>query len=122
VRLPNLKTTDHDRKWEIANFPLAFFSVKWQVSAMRTTVTLRPDTKGRVALGKLALGVSSFHATTDDKGRIILEPYTEIPASEKWLFDNKPALAAVKKGLSQAAAGRIKSLGSFARFANDEID
>jgi hypothetical protein len=89
---------------------------------MRTTVTLRPDTKGRVALGKLALGVSSFHATTDDKGRIILEPYTEIPASEKWLFDNKPALAAVKKGLSQAAAGRIKSLGSFARFANDEID
>lgn len=89
---------------------------------MRNTVTLRPDTKGRVALGKLALGVSSFHATTDDKGRIILEPYTEIPASEKWLFDNKPALAAVKKGLSQAAAGRIKSLGSFARFANDEID
>lgn len=89
---------------------------------MRTTVTLRPDTKGRVALGKLALGVSSFHATTDDKGRIILEPYTEIPASEKWLFDNKPALAAVKKGLSQAGAGRIKSLGSFARFANDEID
>ena len=89
---------------------------------MRTTVTLRPDTKGRVALGKLALGVSSFHATTDNKGRIILEPYTEIPASEKWLFDNKPALAAVKKGLSQAAAGRIKSLGSFARFANDEID
>lgn len=89
---------------------------------MRTTVTLRPDTKGRIALGKLALGVSSFHATTDDKGRIILEPYTEIPASEKWLFDNKPALAAVKKGLSQAAAGRIKSLGSFARFANDEID
>jgi hypothetical protein len=89
---------------------------------MKTTVTLRPDTKGRVALGKLALGVSSFHATTDDKGRIILEPYTEIPASEKWLFDNKPALAAVKKGLSQAAAGRIKSLGSFARFANDEID
>lgn len=89
---------------------------------MRSTITLRPDTKGRVALGKLALGVSSFHATTDDKGRIILEPYTEIPASEKWLFDNKPALAAVKKGLSQAAAGRIKSLGSFARFANDEID
>jgi hypothetical protein len=89
---------------------------------MKTTVTLRPDTKGRVALGKLALGVSSFHATTDDKGRIILEPYTELPASEKWLFDNKPALAAVKKGLSQAAAGRIKSLGSFARFANDEID
>jgi hypothetical protein len=31
-------------------------------------------------------------------------------------------LAAVKKGLSQAAAGRVKSRGSFAKFANDEID
>ena len=89
---------------------------------MATLVTLRPDTKGRIALGKLARGISSFHATTDEKGRIILEPYTEIPASEKWLFDNKPALAAVKKGLSEAAAGRVKSRGSFARFANNEMD
>ena len=42
--------------------------------------------------------------------------------SRKWLFDNKPALSAVKKGLSQAAAGRLKSRGSFSRFANDTID
>lgn len=89
---------------------------------MAKAVTIRPDTKGRIALGKLARGVSSFHVTTDQRGRIILEPYTEIPASEKWLFDNKPALAAVKKGLCQAATGRVKSLGSFAQFANDEID
>lgn len=89
---------------------------------MSRTVTIRPDAKGRIALGKLARGVSSFHATTDSKGRIILEPYTEIPASEKWLFDNKPALTAVKKGLSQAAAGRLKSRGSFAQFANEEVD
>ena len=89
---------------------------------MPTSVTIRPDAKGRIALGKLAQGISSFHATTDERGRIILEPFTEIPASEKWLFDNKRALAAVKEGLSQAAAGRVKSRGSFARFANDEID
>jgi hypothetical protein len=88
---------------------------------MAKSFTIRPDAKGRITLGKLAHGVSSFHATTDTKGRIILEPYTEIPASEKWLFDNKPALAAVKKGLSQAAEGRMKSRGSFAKFANDEV-
>ena len=51
-----------------------------------------------------------------------MEPYTEIPASEKWLFDNKPALAAVKEGLGQAAQGRVKPHGSFTKFANDEID
>jgi len=89
---------------------------------MATSVTIRPDAKGRVALGKLARGVSSFRATTDARGRIILEPYAEIPAGEKWLFDNKPALMSVRRGLGQAAAGRVKSRGSFARFANDEID
>ena len=89
---------------------------------MLKTVTIRPDAKGRVTLGRLARGVSSFRATTDAMGRIILEPYTEIPASEKWLFANKPALDSVKEGLSQAAAGRVKSRGSFARFANDKID
>ena len=89
---------------------------------MAKALTIRPDAKGRITLGKLARGISSFHATTDAKGRIILEPYTEIPASEKWLFDNRPVLAAVKEGLSQAAQGRVKSRGSFAEFANDKID
>jgi len=89
---------------------------------MAKALTIRPDAKGRITLGKLARGVSSFHATTDKRGRIILEPYAEIPASEKWLFDNKPALASVKEGLSQAAQGRVKPRGNFAKFANDEID
>lgn len=89
---------------------------------MAKEITIRPDTKGRITLGKLAHGVSSFHATTDERGRIILEPFMEIPVSEKWLFDNQPALTAVKNGLSEAAQGRVKSRGSFARYANDEID
>lgn len=90
---------------------------------MAKTITIRPDAKGRIALGRLALGVSSFHATTDAKGRIILEPYTEeITASEKWLFDNKPAIAAVKEGLSHASQGRVKPRGNSAGFANEKID
>lgn len=89
---------------------------------MATSVTLLSDTKGRIALGKLVRGISSFPATTDERGWIIPEPFTEIPASEKWLFDNKPALAAVKKRLNEAAAGSVKTRGSFARFANDRID
>jgi hypothetical protein len=93
-----------------------------QDPSMTKALTIRPDAKGRIALGKLAHGVSSFHATTDKRGRIILEPYMEIPVSEKWLFENKPALAAVKAGLDQADKGRVKSRGSFAKFANAEID
>lgn len=79
---------------------------------------LRPDSKGRVALGGLAKGVSSFHVSIDGD-RIILEPYAEIPAREKWLFENKSALASVKRGLAQSAARRTENRGSFAKHVDD---
>lgn len=89
---------------------------------MAKVLTIRPDAKGRITLGPLARGISSFQASVDSRGRIILEPFAEIPAREKWLFENKDALAAVRDGLAQAAEGRTISRGSFADFANDEID
>lgn len=84
--------------------------------------TLRPDAKGRILLGPLARGISSFQASVDARGRIILEPFAEVPAREKWLFENKDAFNAVREGLTQAAQGRTRSRGSFARFAHDQID
>ena len=83
---------------------------------------LRPDAKGRITLGKLAQGVSSFRARLMDDGRIILEPFAEIPAREKWLFNNQVALKAVKEGLSQVAAGKTRNIGSFARYADEDIE
>lgn len=81
------------------------------------TKTLRPDAKGRITLGSLGIGeVSSYHAYVDDQQRIVLEPFSEIPMREKWLFENKPALQKVKCGLKQSAAGKTHDLGSFARF------
>ena len=83
---------------------------------------LRPDSKGRIALGKLASGVSSFRARLLEDGNLILEPFAEIPAREAWLFDNPTALDAVKQGLAQAAGGKSRALGSFAEYADQEID
>jgi hypothetical protein len=80
--------------------------------------TVRPDAKGRITLGHLAHGVSSFLVTKDKNNCIILEPRIEIPAKEKWLFDNKVALNQVKKGLEDSAVGRVKSRGSFAKFTD----
>jgi len=44
---------------------------------------VKPDAKGRICLGDLAEGISSYKIieTSDDK--IILEPYVEIPLVEK---------------------------------------
>ena len=80
---------------------------------------VRPDSKGRISLGRIAEGVSSY-TLTRDHGRIILEPNVEIPAQEKWLWDNKTALKQVKKGLQDAASGKVKSRGSFAKYLEDD--
>ena len=76
----------------------------------RDSYRLRPDSKGRITLGKLAEGVSSYRARRQKDGRIVLEPFVEIPADERWLYENEKALENVRQGLSDAAAGRVAKL------------
>jgi hypothetical protein len=78
-----------------------------------TQVTLRPDSKGRITLGKLAEGISSFRAHREENGRVVLEPFVEIPAREHWIFKNPEALASLKRGIADATDGRTVSRGSF---------
>jgi hypothetical protein len=89
-------------------------------SKFKSVTQVRPDSKGRVTLSKLANGVSSFNVSQDADGRLLLEPMVEIPAREKWLYDNPEALSSVKRGISDAKAGRVKTLGSFAKFADED--
>ena len=83
---------------------------------------LRPDAKGRVLLGKLAFGVSGFMVTVTPDNKIILEPYTEIPLQEKWLFENEQVKQQVRQGLDDAKAGRIVKKGGFSTFIDDDIE
>jgi len=82
--------------------------------------TVRPDSKGRVTLGSLAKGVSSFSAYKDKCGRIVLELQVEVPAREAWLWKNRAAVNAVRQGLKDSAAGRLVDRGSFARCADGD--
>ena len=85
----------------------------------KTILQLRPDSKGRIALGKLARGVSSFQVVEQPGGAVLLEPMVEIPAREKWIFENKAAHQSVKRGLSQSARGETRSRGSFAKYSTE---
>ena len=76
---------------------------------------VRPDSKGRITLGKLAEGVSSYRVKRQKDGKIILEPFMEIPAEERWLWDNKEALESVMKGIEDARAGRLTKM-SFKKY------
>jgi len=46
------------------------------------------------------------------------EKIISIPESERWLFENPEALAAVKQGLKESAEGKGEYLGSFAQYAD----
>lgn len=81
---------------------------------------VRPDSKGRITLGKLANGISSFLVSRDKSGRLVLEPRVEIPARERWLFANKEALSDVRQGIEDAEEGKLKSEGSFSKYIKEE--
>jgi hypothetical protein len=84
---------------------------------------VRPDAKGRVTLGhELTRGISGYLVTETEDHKLILEPQVEIPAHEKWLFENKIALKRVKRGLQDAAQGRLSKRGGFAKYADDDIE
>lgn len=88
-------------------------------TAVRKTFQVRPDAKGRITLGPLAEGISSFRVSQRPEG-ILLEPMVEIPASESWLFENEEALNRVRRGLADSAKGKTKSRGSFVAHLDDQ--
>ena len=86
---------------------------------MAQVKTLRPDAKGRITLGSLAKDATGFSVSIDKQHRIILEPLVEIPAREKWLFENKATLNQVRKGIQDAAEGKVTKK-DFSHFLNED--
>ena len=51
------------------------------MAQLTTVKILHPDAKGRITLGAITKGISSYRMTREDDGRITLEPYVEIAAA-----------------------------------------
>ena len=73
--------------------------------------SVKPDAKKRVILPKALVeeGVT-YHIYSNKFGQIVLDPQVTIPASELWLFKNPAALAAVRRGLADAAEGKLSEI------------
>ena len=88
---------------------------------MKAKKILRPDSKGRICLGSLAKGISSYRAVLNESTKeIILKPYTELPLPEQWLFKNQEVLNQVKRGLQQSTNNETIYKGSFSNYVNDD--
>jgi len=73
--------------------------------------SVKLDAKKRVTLSKIQVreGIT-YHVYSNSIGQIILDPQVTIPATEAWLFNNPDALASVRRGLSDAAKGKVSKI------------
>lgn len=81
---------------------------------------VRPDERGRITLGRRARGISGYAVEEREDGSFILTPLAEIPAREKWLWDNQLASASVQRGLEQSSSGKSRNLGGFAKYLSED--
>ena len=63
-----------------------------------------------------------FGVFVNDAGQILLSPEVSVPMHELWLYRNAAALKMVVRGLEEAREGKLKDLGSFEKYADDDID
>lgn len=77
----------------------------------RVAEGVRPDAKKRVVLAgtQLEAGVT-YHVYVNSLGQIVLDPQVTVPAYEAWLFKDKHALTAVRRGLADAAEGKVSKV------------
>jgi hypothetical protein len=78
----------------------------------------KPDAKKRLSIGHAVQEpAAAYNIYRNSLGQIMLDPVKAVPLHETWLFENKKALASIRRGLADSAAGRTKDLGSFAAHA-----
>ena len=88
---------------------------------MKAEKILRPDSKGRICLGALSINVSGYKASMNEKTKeIILKPYIEVPFQEKWILENKEAMASIREGMKQSFNNETSHKDSFAQYINEE--
>jgi hypothetical protein len=82
---------------------------------------VNPDSRGRLSLGAVVKG-KRYRMMVNAAGQILLDPVVAISERELWLWQNSEAIASVHRGIDQAAAGELHDMGSFALYAELEVD
>lgn len=78
---------------------------------IRVPGNVKPDSKKRVVLPKFLVKEDViYHIYSNSAGQIVLDPQVTIPASEAWLFKNPDAIAAIRRGLADAAQGKVSKV------------
>lgn len=93
----------------------------YATSATVLKKTSNADAKGRVVLGPKYAN-KMFRVSEQPDGNLLLEPVVAVHEREVWFYRNPEAQAMVQEGIRQSRAGETVSLGSFAQYADLDID
>ena len=63
-----------------------------------------------------------FRISAQPDGNFLLEPMVVVHEREVWFYKNPEAQAMVQEGMAQSLQNQGKYLGSFAQYADIEID
>lgn len=81
------------------------------------------DGRRRISLGRVG---SSDHTRYDvyenDLGEILLVPLVSIPAREMIVWQNPQVRESLLRGMELASLGKVVDRGSFAKYADDDVD
>jgi glycine cleavage system aminomethyltransferase T len=81
----------------------------------------RADDRGRLTVGAVAKK-KNYRVMINELGQILLDPIVNIPEQEMWFWKNQSAQKSLKRGLEEAEAGETQDLGSFAEYADLDIN
>ena len=93
----------------------------YPASASVPKKTSNADAKGRVVLGP-KYAHKMFRVSEQPDGNLLLEPVVAVHEREVWFYRNPEAQAMVQEGIRQSRAGETVFLGSFAQYADLDID
>ena len=84
------------------------------------------DSKHRITLGgrlqrvmMSKMKIDSYQVFVGKSGDILLRPAVSIPSSEAWVYHNPEVIGKIRKGLSQAAEGKVEKVDDLERFLDN---
>ena len=77
-----------------------------------TDKELTPDKKCRLGLSAVIEKDADvrYRVAKNEKGQILLDPVTSIPAYEAWIYKNPERIESIMRGVVQAEAGDVVSI------------
>ena len=81
------------------------------------------DERGRLPMAKTGVRKDDRYAVAvNDDGQILLTPLVSIPRRELIVWENQMLRESLARGLAEAAVGETESLGSFAQYADEDVE